>query len=199
LEKKTSKKLLINFFDNIIKFVRKIQFINESGYTTSYTKLAEEFNLIFYHHQQIKEIIDDLNNIFNISLKVRKRNKYGKYKWTLNLIFKWNYKNFYKINDNLLKRKLGEILNIVENGNYHDEIFELRNPSCSQFYIKGDASHHLMDSEINHFNDQMIDRKIILNDQFTELGRNLVNYVNSASVHYKDNKRAFSEKGNYCY
>lgn len=195
LKKNPSKKLLITFFDNIIKFVRKIQFINESGYTTSYTKLAEEFNLIFYHHQQIKEIIDDLNNVFNISLKVRRRNKYGKYKWTLNLIFKWNYKNFYRINDNLLKRKLGEILNIVENGNYHDEIFELRNPSCSQFYIRGDASHHLMDSEINHFNDQMIDRKIILNDQFTELGRNLVNYVNLASVHYKDNKRAFSEKG----
>ena len=196
LKKNTSKKLLITFFDNIIKFVRRIQFINESGYTTSYTKLAEEFNLIFYHHQQIKEIIDDLNNVFNISLKVRRRNKYGKYKWTLNLIFKWNYKNFYRINDNLLKRKLGEILNIVENGKYHDEIFELRNPSCSQFYIRGDASHHLMNSEINHFNDQMIDRKIILNDQFTELGRNLVNYVNSASVHYKDNKRAFSEKGN---
>ncbi|MFX1570376.1 MAG: hypothetical protein ACFFCV_18600 [Promethearchaeota archaeon] len=196
LKKKPSKKLLIEFFDNIIKFVRKIQTINELGYTTSYTKLAEEFNIIFYHHQQIKEIIDDLNNVFNIKLKIRKQNKYGKYKWTLNLIFKWNYKNFHKINNNLLKRNLGEILNIVENGNYGDEIFELRNPSCSQFYIKGDISHHLMDNKINHYNDQMIDKKIILTDQFSELGRKLVNYVNLSSIHYRDNEKAFSEKGN---
>ena len=196
LKKNPSKKLLINFFGNIIKFVRKIQFINESGYTTSYTKLAEEFNLIFYHHQQIKEIIDDLNNVFNIKLKIRRQNKYGKYKWTLNLIFKWNYKNFNKINNNSLKRNLGEILNIVENGNYDDEIFELRNPSCSQFYIKGDSSHHLMDNEINHFNDQLIDKKIILTNQFSELGRKLIDYVNLASIHYRDNKKAFSEKGN---
>ena len=97
---------------------------------------------------QIKEMIDDLNNIFNISLKIRRRNKHGKYKWNLKLIFKWNYKNFYKINNNLLKRKLGEILNIVENGNYGEEIFDLKNPSCSQFYIKGDSSNHLKDSDM---------------------------------------------------
>lgn len=53
-----------------------------------------------------------------------------------------------------------------------------------------------MDNELNPFINQLISKKIILNDQFTELGRILVNYVNLASDHYKNNERAFSEKGN---
>ncbi|KKM86464.1 hypothetical protein LCGC14_1278760, partial [marine sediment metagenome] len=193
---KSSMKILINFFYYIIKFVRKIQSINESGHTTSYSKLTKEFNLIFYHHQQVKEIINDLNNVFNTSLKVRRQNENGKYKWNINLIFKWNYKNFHNINDSLLKKGLGEVLNKVENGDYEEMIFEKKNPSCSQFYVRGSTSHHLRNIEFKPLVDQMINRKIILSSHFSELGKKLIDYIKLARIHYKNNKKAFSEKSN---
>ncbi len=171
------------YFLFISKFIRKIKKTTDNKKRLSYTRLQKEFDILFYHHQQVKLIIEDLNDIFNIKLKIGFN---VEYRWH-NLMFQWNSPNFYNISNFELMNKLSLLFDKIENNDYDYDIFQIINPTCSNFYISHTREKPLKKIELKPYIKPLLFNKIIITEEDSFIGEKLIEYTNKAEQYYKKN------------
>ncbi len=175
------KELIELYFNYIIKFIREINFQTEKNKRISYVKLANRYKILFYHHQQVKQMIEDLQNMFSKRFKVGYDQKY---KWH-RLSFEWHSHNFENIRDGELFKKLSIHFNKLSIMDYDVDIFRIENPSCSDFYISGSRSKPIIAKIFLPYIKELHDKGIIKINSETSLGTRLIKYVNLAEQYYK--------------
>jgi hypothetical protein len=190
LEKSDKEEFLIQYFVLIAEFIKKIKWATNLDIETSYTQLREEFKILFYHHQQVKSIVEDLKNAFDVDLKVGITSREKVYKWH-QLLFRWNRANFSKISNFNLKTRLGVLFDKIESGDYDYDMFEIRNPSCSDFQIHASRGSPLRETYLEPHVEFLIENKTVLTGDESYLGKTLIGYINLAEDYYRKN---FSEK-----
>lgn len=180
---KDSKMLLLlkKYFEYIIKFMRKIQLNTEKGIRISYIRLVKDFPFLFYHHQQVKQIIEDLEKLFSKRFKVGYDQKYRWYRLT----FKWHQHNFMKIFDRELFKKLSIHFDKVSKMEFDKDIFRVENPRCSDFSISGSRENPIRENVLLPYIDLLHKNGVIKINNESLLGKKLINYTNLAEQHYK--------------
>ncbi len=174
-------KLFIPYFNYILKFIREINSRTENNRRIGYTELAKRYIVLFYHHQQVKEIIEDLKAEFSKEFKVGFDQEY---RWH-RLRFKYHPNNLMKITKSALYKKLAKLFDMIAKMDYDVDIFRFENPRCSDFLITGSRSKPIQSETFLPYIKELHDKKIIKKNSDTVLGTRLINYTNLAERYYK--------------
>jgi len=183
----SSKNLFEHYFDYIIKFIKEINYYTEKNIRISYVELANRYKIIFYHHQHVKQIIEDLKAEFSKEFKVGFDQNY---RWH-RLRFKHHPTNLLKIKNTNLLKKLVWFFEKISKMDYDVDIFRVENPRCSDFLITGSRSKPIQSEILLPYIKELYDKKIIKETSESVLGTRLINYVNMAEHYYKNK---FSQK-----
>jgi len=182
LLKDIPSKNLLKHFDYIIKFIKEINYHTEKNIRISYVKLANRYKILFYHHQHVKQIIEDLKAEFSKEFKVGFDQEY---RWH-RLRFKHHPTNLLKINKTTLFKKLIWLFEKISKMDYDVDIFRLENPRCSDFIITGSRSKPIQSEILLPYIKKLYDKEIIKEKGESVLGSRLIKYVNMAERYYKN-------------
>ncbi len=175
------------YFLLIAKFIKRIKQTTTNKKRVSFYQMKREFEALFYHHQQIKQIIDDLSNNFNVDLKVGFD---ADYRWH-NLMFQWKLTNFNSISNDNIKENLGLLFDKIENGDYDNDMFQIKNPTCSDFYISHTRSKPLRNTDLKPYIKPLLINKIVLTRTDSFVGNKLINYTKESEEFYRLNYKKY--------
>ncbi len=190
--------LFEKYFYLMIELIRTIKIQTKYDTLIGYNYLAEKFDTLFSHGSYVKEIIEDLEDIFETKFKVGFTNE--PYRWH-RLLFRCNYDNLFRISNQDLAKRLGKLFDIIENKSFDKEMFKIINPCCSDFKISHNRNKPLKKGDINSFINKLEKNKLIIKGDNSFLGKKLIDFINFAENYYKisffeDFAENFSNQGN---